>query len=136
MAGARELEGIGKDDPRLQQLLEEHRGRNGGMLRVGFGGRGVRIIFSPTSRIRRRFWAFCDFLVAQLSDLFGYCFVKVARIGCSEDLVPSPGRVLMYWSAPGRFCRTGTGNDRGTSPISGSPRMWNNCAPCSEDFFT
>jgi hypothetical protein len=46
MAGAFELEGIGKDDPRLQQWLEEHRGRNGGKLRVSLGGRGVRIIFS------------------------------------------------------------------------------------------
>jgi hypothetical protein len=46
MAGALELEGIGKDDPRLQQWLDEHRGRNGGKLRVGLGGRGVRIIFS------------------------------------------------------------------------------------------
>jgi hypothetical protein len=46
MAGALELEGIGKDDPRPQEWLEEHRGRNGGKLRVGLGGRGVRIIFS------------------------------------------------------------------------------------------
>jgi hypothetical protein len=46
MAGALELEGIGKDDPRLQQWLEEHRGRNGGKIRVGLGGKGVRIIFS------------------------------------------------------------------------------------------
>ena len=45
MAGALELEGIGKDDPRLQQWLEEHRGRNGGKLRVA-GWQGVRIIFS------------------------------------------------------------------------------------------
>jgi hypothetical protein len=43
MAGALELEGIGKDDPGLQQWLEEHRGRNGGKLRVGLGGTGVRI---------------------------------------------------------------------------------------------
>jgi hypothetical protein len=29
--------------------------------------------------------------------------MKVTRIGCSENLVPSPGRVLMYWSAPVGF---------------------------------
>ncbi len=46
MAGALELEGIGKDDPRLQQWLDDHRARNGGKLRVGLGGRGARIIFS------------------------------------------------------------------------------------------
>jgi hypothetical protein len=38
MAGALELEGIGKDDPRLQRWLEEHRGRN--------GGKGVRVMFA------------------------------------------------------------------------------------------
>ena len=46
MAGALELEGVGKDDPRLQQWLEAHRARNGGKLRVGLGPRGVRVIFS------------------------------------------------------------------------------------------
>ena len=46
MAGALELEGVGKDDPRLQTWLEEHRSRNGGKLRVGLGARGVRIMFS------------------------------------------------------------------------------------------
>ena len=35
MAGALELQGISKDDLQLQQWLEEHRGRNGGKLRVG-----------------------------------------------------------------------------------------------------
>jgi hypothetical protein len=58
---------------------------------------------SPTSRIRRGFWAFCDFLIAQGSDLSRHSFMKVARIGCSEDFVPSPGRVLMYWSTPAGF---------------------------------
>jgi hypothetical protein len=52
MAGALELEGIGKDDPRLQQWLEEHRGRNGGKLRVGLGGRGVRIIFGRDAGLK------------------------------------------------------------------------------------
>jgi hypothetical protein len=46
MAGALELEGIGKDDPRLQQWLDEHRPRNGGKIRVGLGGKGVRVMFS------------------------------------------------------------------------------------------
>jgi hypothetical protein len=46
MAGALELEGVGKDDPRLQQWLEEHRARNGGKLRVGLGANGVRVLFS------------------------------------------------------------------------------------------
>jgi len=52
MAGALELDGIGKDDPRLQQWLEEHRARHGGKLRVGLGGRGVRIIFSREADLR------------------------------------------------------------------------------------
>jgi hypothetical protein len=51
MAGALELEGIGKEDPRLQLSLEEHRARNGGKLRVGLGGKGVRIIFSREARM-------------------------------------------------------------------------------------
>jgi hypothetical protein len=46
MAGALELEGIGKDDARLQQWLDEHRARNGGKLRVGLGGKGVRVMFA------------------------------------------------------------------------------------------
>jgi hypothetical protein len=46
MAGALELEGIGKDDPRLQRWLEEHRGRNGGKIRGGLGGKGVRVMFA------------------------------------------------------------------------------------------
>ena len=52
MAGALELEGIGKDDPKLQQWLEEHRIRNGGKLRIGLGGRGVRVIFSREADLR------------------------------------------------------------------------------------
>ena len=50
--GALELQGISKDDLQLQQWLEEHRGRNGGKLRVGLGGRGVRIIFSREADLR------------------------------------------------------------------------------------
>ncbi|MFL5286978.1 MAG: hypothetical protein ACJ8AW_39910 [Rhodopila sp.] len=46
MAGALELEGVGRDDPRLAQWLEEHRLRNGGKIHIGLGGRGVRIVFS------------------------------------------------------------------------------------------
>lgn len=46
MVGAIDLEGVGKDDPRLATWLEEHRSRNGGKLHVGLGGRGVRIVFS------------------------------------------------------------------------------------------
>jgi hypothetical protein len=49
MAGALELEGIGKDDPQLQQWLEEHRARNGGKLRLGLGGKGVRVMFSKSA---------------------------------------------------------------------------------------
>jgi hypothetical protein len=52
MAGALELEGIGKDDPRLQQWLEEHRARNGGKLRVGLGGKGVRVLFTRDADLR------------------------------------------------------------------------------------
>jgi hypothetical protein len=54
MAGALELEGIGKDDPRLQKWLEEHRARNGGKLRVGLGGKGVRVMFSKSADMA--FW--------------------------------------------------------------------------------
>lgn len=46
MAGALELEGMGKDDPRLQAWLDEHRARNGGKVRVGLGGKGVRVMFA------------------------------------------------------------------------------------------
>ena len=46
MAGALELEGIAKDDPRLQDWLDEHRARNGGKIRVGLGGKGVRVMFA------------------------------------------------------------------------------------------
>jgi hypothetical protein len=52
MAGALELEGITKDDLRLQRWLEEHRARNGGKLRVGLGGKGVRVIFSREADLR------------------------------------------------------------------------------------
>ena len=44
LAGALELQGISKDDPQLR--------RNGGKLRVGLGGRGVRIIFSREADLR------------------------------------------------------------------------------------
>jgi len=66
---------------------------------------------SPTSRIRRGFWDFCAFPVAQASDLFGNPFMKVARIGCSEDLAPSRGQDFLYWSAPASSFCTGAGND-------------------------
>jgi hypothetical protein len=46
MAGALEFEGMGKDDPRLQEWLDEHRARNGGKVRVGLGGKGVRVMFA------------------------------------------------------------------------------------------
>jgi hypothetical protein len=46
MAGVIELEGIGKEDPRLAQWLEEHRARNGGKVRVSLGGKGVRVVFA------------------------------------------------------------------------------------------
>jgi hypothetical protein len=46
MAGALEFEGVTKDDPRLQEWLEEHRARNGGKVRIALGGKGVRVIFS------------------------------------------------------------------------------------------
>jgi hypothetical protein len=52
MAGALDLEGINKDDPRLQQWLDEHRARNGGKLRVGLGSKGVRILFSKEADLR------------------------------------------------------------------------------------
>jgi hypothetical protein len=52
MAGALELEGIGKDDPQLQLWLDEHRGRNGGKIRVGLGGKGVRVMFARDADMR------------------------------------------------------------------------------------
>jgi hypothetical protein len=54
MAGAREFEGLSKDDPQLQVWLDEHRARNGGKVRVGLGGRGVRAIFARESDMA--FW--------------------------------------------------------------------------------
>jgi hypothetical protein len=52
MAGVLELEGITKDDLRLRRWLEEHRARNGGKLRVGLGGKGVRVVFSREADLR------------------------------------------------------------------------------------
>jgi hypothetical protein len=49
MAGALEFEDLRRDDPQLQVWLEEHRARNGGKLRVGLGGKGVRVIFSKAA---------------------------------------------------------------------------------------
>ena len=46
MVGALEFENLRKDDPQLQVWLEEHRARNGGKLRVGLGGKGVRVMFA------------------------------------------------------------------------------------------
>jgi hypothetical protein len=46
IAAALEFENLRKDDPQLQVLLEERRARNGGKLRVGPGGKGVRVMFS------------------------------------------------------------------------------------------
>ena len=46
MAGVLEFEGVSKDDPRLQGWLDEHRARNGGKIRVGLGGKGVRVMFA------------------------------------------------------------------------------------------
>jgi hypothetical protein len=46
MAGALEFEGISKDDPQLHAWLDEHRARNGGKIRLGLGGKGVRVMFA------------------------------------------------------------------------------------------
>ena len=54
MAGALEFEGLSKDDPQLQVWLDEHRARNGGKVRVGLGGREVRVIFARESDMA--FW--------------------------------------------------------------------------------
>ena len=52
MAGALELEGVDRDDPRLAQWLEEHRSRNGGKIHIGLGGRGGRIVFSRQADLK------------------------------------------------------------------------------------
>ena len=49
MAGALEFEDFRRDDPQLQVWLEEQRARNGGKLRVGLGGKGVRVMFSKAT---------------------------------------------------------------------------------------
>jgi hypothetical protein len=49
MAGALEFAGISREDPRLQEWLEDHRARNGGKIRVGLGGKGVRVMFARQS---------------------------------------------------------------------------------------
>jgi hypothetical protein len=54
MAGALEFENFRKDDPQLQVRLEEHRARNGGKLRVGLGGKGVRVACSTRPRVLAR----------------------------------------------------------------------------------
>jgi hypothetical protein len=46
MSGALEFEGLGKDDAQLQEWLDQHRSRNGGKIRVGLGGKGVRVMFA------------------------------------------------------------------------------------------
>jgi hypothetical protein len=46
MAGALEFEGMSRDDVQLQEWLDEHRARNGGKIRVGLGGKGVRVMFA------------------------------------------------------------------------------------------
>jgi hypothetical protein len=52
--------------------------------------------------------------------------MNIGGTGCSEDLVPSPGRILMYCSGTVRFFRTGTGDSHGKGPSNGKHRRGNN----------
>lgn len=46
IAGVLEFEGRTNEDPELLEWLADHKARNGGKIRVGHGGKGVRVMFS------------------------------------------------------------------------------------------
>ncbi len=46
IAGVLEFEGRTNEDPELLEWLADHKARNGGKIRVGQGGKGVRVMFS------------------------------------------------------------------------------------------
>jgi hypothetical protein len=60
--------------------------------------------------------------------------MKVARIGCSEDLVPSPSRVLMYWSASAGFFAPARETTVATARYPEVLEGGTTASPCSEDF--
>jgi hypothetical protein len=57
-------------------------------------------------------------------ELVAHCLRSVVVMPC-----PFPRSGFYVLDSAGRFFRTGTGNDRGKNPISGSPRRWNNRQP-------
>lgn len=46
VAGVLEFDGLTGEDPEFVAWLADHKGRNGGKLRIGQGGKGVRVAFS------------------------------------------------------------------------------------------
>jgi hypothetical protein len=61
--------------------------------------------------------------------------MKVARIGCSEDLVPSPSRVLIYWSASAGFFAPARETTVATARYPEVLEGGTTASPSSEDFF-
>jgi hypothetical protein len=54
IAGVLEFEGHAPDDMMFKEWMEEHRGRNGGKVRVSQGATGVRVMFSKEADMA--FW--------------------------------------------------------------------------------
>lgn len=54
IAGVLEFEGRTSEDPQIQEWLADHRARNGGKIRVGKGGKGVRVMFAKEADMA--FW--------------------------------------------------------------------------------
>ena len=52
-AGVLEFEGRTADDPEFVEWLAEHKTRNGGKIRVGQGGTGVRVMFDKEADLAR-----------------------------------------------------------------------------------
>ncbi|GAC1345814.1 MAG: hypothetical protein NVSMB18_26330 [Acetobacteraceae bacterium] len=46
IAGVLEFEGKTSEDPEIVAWLAEHKAQKGGKIRVGMGGKGVRVVFS------------------------------------------------------------------------------------------
>ena len=60
--------------------------------------------------------------------------MKVVKIGCSEDLAPSPGQVFMYWSAPAGFFAPAQALNMVKARYPKVLEGGTTASPCSEDF--
>ena len=54
IAGVLEFEGRTSEEPEFLEWLADHRGRNGGKVRVSQGGKGVRVMFAKDADMA--FW--------------------------------------------------------------------------------